>query len=289
MQHMNRRELTIIATFVFFAFAITWGTHALVALLPAGRGVEVSNEHMFRLFLDIFSARATDAETVVWVLSSLTFGPTFAAFITAAIYEGLPGVRALLKRMISWKASPRSVLLAFGIPVGMGVVALLIGYISSGFTMTAFTPVLPWGYLVPFALYMIVFTGLAEEVGWRGFLQERLQRRFNLYKASVIVGIIWGIWHFPFQIGLFLDQPVVLVFSLVGLMAGIAGWSIVVGWLYVKSGSLPLIFVLHGWSNVITSYLITSSGNYTASVVYAILPWAIVYVLERTQRDVLYE
>jgi len=36
-----------------------------------------------------------------------------------------------------------------------------------------------------------------EEIGWRGFALPKLQVNYNTLYSSVILGIIWGFWHFP--------------------------------------------------------------------------------------------
>ncbi|HPD19511.1 MAG TPA: CPBP family intramembrane metalloprotease, partial [Candidatus Goldiibacteriota bacterium] len=38
--------------------------------------------------------------------------------------------------------------------------------------------------------------GFGEEAGWRGFLLNSLKDK-GFYKASIITGIVWGIWHLP--------------------------------------------------------------------------------------------
>ncbi|PFF23285.1 CPBP family intramembrane metalloprotease [Bacillus anthracis] len=43
---------------------------------------------------------------------------------------------------------------------------------------------------------MIVGGGL-EEIGWRGFLQPALQKRFSASFSTIIVSFIWAIWHWP--------------------------------------------------------------------------------------------
>ena len=43
---------------------------------------------------------------------------------------------------------------------------------------------------------MIVGGGL-EEIGWRGFLQPALQKRFSELLSTIIVSFIWAIWHWP--------------------------------------------------------------------------------------------
>ncbi|MEE4198524.1 MAG: CPBP family intramembrane glutamic endopeptidase [Bacteroidales bacterium] len=38
--------------------------------------------------------------------------------------------------------------------------------------------------------------GFGEELGWRGFLLKAL-KKMNFLKASLFIGLIWGIWHAP--------------------------------------------------------------------------------------------
>jgi membrane protease YdiL (CAAX protease family) len=51
-------------------------------------------------------------------------------------------------------------------------------------------------WFIPMFLYTLLASGL-EEPGWRGYALPNLQTRHNARKASLILGIIWGIWHWP--------------------------------------------------------------------------------------------
>ena len=42
----------------------------------------------------------------------------------------------------------------------------------------------------------ILFT-LGEELGWRGYLLQKLSKECSVQKSIIISGIIWGIWHAP--------------------------------------------------------------------------------------------
>lgn len=47
------------------------------------------------------------------------------------------------------------------------------------------------------SIFILLLGPLPEEVGWRGYLLDRLQLRFNPLGASIIVGLLWFAWHLP--------------------------------------------------------------------------------------------
>ncbi|MBU0731481.1 CPBP family intramembrane metalloprotease [Patescibacteria group bacterium] len=63
-----------------------------------------------------------------------------------------------------------------------------------------FTPLLLFfgsifsGIIVGFSINLIF--ALGEELGWRGLLLDEL-RQLGLIKVTLLIGVIWGIWHAP--------------------------------------------------------------------------------------------
>lgn len=51
--------------------------------------------------------------------------------------------------------------------------------------------------LAPAAVFINAFVAFGEEYGWRGYLTPLLARRMGWVKASIVTGVIWGLWHAP--------------------------------------------------------------------------------------------
>jgi CAAX protease family protein len=54
----------------------------------------------------------------------------------------------------------------------------------------------PW-MIVPFAAHVLVYGPFPEELGWRGYVLDRLQARWNALTSSLILGALWALFHFP--------------------------------------------------------------------------------------------
>jgi membrane protease YdiL (CAAX protease family) len=102
---------------------------------------------------------------------------------------------------------------------------------------------LPWLYLpqAPPAVVAMVLGSISEEIGWRGYALPRLQARHGALKASVIIALVWTVWHAMMfaAVGIQLDTYALMIPYF------IAG-SIVFTWLYNRTGgSLPALVLAH--------------------------------------------
>jgi membrane protease YdiL (CAAX protease family) len=158
-------------------------------------------------------------------------------------------------------------------------------------TAGQFSTILIW--LVPMFIYTFVASGL-EEPGWRGFLLPSLQTRFSAKKASLIVGIVWGIWHWPVFIPSYINAlgspggvPQALTTLLIQLVLYTAGSMIsealIYTWLYNKTGSVFLCILYHVLHNNLASYMLMLFPNAGPMIptLGTIMSWVIAIILMR--------
>ena len=75
---------------------------------------------------------------------------------------------------------------------------MVLGALFTGSTLDlSYVPPMLYMVIPVFIMKILGDAGLAEELGWRGFLLPRLQARYNALVSSIIVGIVWGLWHWP--------------------------------------------------------------------------------------------
>jgi membrane protease YdiL (CAAX protease family) len=185
------------------------------------------------------------------------FGVALPAFIVVAAMSGKSGVQDLARRSLRWRVGVRWYLIALlGVPM-----ATVLGA-SAIFGLAPLNALVEkWELLLtvvlPQLVLLIVFFNLAEEVGWTGFLQARLQVRHGPLKASVIVTVPFALFHLPgwmveFELGL-------AQLHLALLLTGVLGISQLFGrlfimWLYNNTNySVLLVGMFHSSFNVTTT------------------------------------
>ncbi len=105
----------------------------------------------------------------------------------------------------------------------------------------------PW-YLFIFALPVMIIGGGVEEIGWRGFLQPALEKRFPFPIAALIVSIIWLVWHLPIW---FMPTSNHYGDSLTGFAITIFIWTFIAAAIYKVTKSVFACVMYHAFINAI--------------------------------------
>ncbi len=96
-------------------------------------------------------------------------------------------------------------------------------------------------------LFTLLVVAVGEEIGWRGWMLPELQKRYSPLRSSIILGLVWGFWHFPlFFNGAFSGTPDgIIEYIFLGPFK-----AILYTWIYNRTrGNLLLVMVLHTASN----------------------------------------
>jgi len=169
------------------------------------------------------------------------WGPMVSAGVTVWLLD--ESVRDWLGQLRNVRVSPRWYLVGIGVMLlgteFEGIVAVLLG------GDVVFPAYPPTTYIIPFAVTLFL-AGALEELGWRGFLQPRLQRRFSATRVSIGIGLIWAVWHIPMMIAGLGDFTVFWQYTL-----NITAISIVYAWLYnTTDAALPAVMIIHASHNM---------------------------------------
>lgn len=165
--------------------------------------------------------------------------PNGIGLLVTGVGGGRAGLRELLGRVILWRISLKWYAIASFVPAVVAVLAIGL-YALFGNVVPDFASA---DMLLPLIL-LAVFTGATgEELGWRGTALPRLQSRLNVLTSSLVLGVLWGLYHVPsfFLSGMPLENAPLITF-----MVGAVGINVLISWIFNHTGgSLIMMFLFH--------------------------------------------
>jgi membrane protease YdiL (CAAX protease family) len=217
----------------------------------------------------------------LWMHYFVGYGPMLSALIVTWASQGGPELRELGQRMIKWRVRPIWWMAAVSPLIISLVVVLILNLVTgsqihlSALGQVHFLPPLGIGALV---LWILTF-GIGEETGWRGYALPWLQKDRTALYATLILALVWALWHVPQFFYLF--DPAIAIGWAIGLLAG----AIVFTWLFnSSSGSILIVAIWHGCFNFTTA---SSAGNgiLAAVVSTVVMVWAVVVIVLFKPKD----
>lgn len=213
-----------LAAFFAVTFGWTWGLWTIVALLP---------QAPIPLLTTLMLASA--------------FGPSLAGLVTVAKFDGKPGVRRWLQRCLVWRLGWGWYAIAIVAPL-IAMTAALGLHAAMGGVVPASPATGPLWISVLIVLQIMVLGGpLGEEFGWRGYALPTLSQHIGWRWASLVVGVVWAIWHLPL---FWMPGTAQTALPLLPFLAGTVALSVVFARLAVNTrfSVLPAI-LMHGAIN----------------------------------------
>ncbi len=170
MTHGQRRWMGQLWGYLAITFGVSWGCWGVALWLVDGTG-----------------------DSVLRVVG--TFGPGFGAVLLIARRGGRVAVLGALRSLVRLRGNFSTVAVAAAAPPllsGLGVLAdrALGGAVAVDWP--------PWWALLVVVAYVAVLGGpLGEELGWRGHLLPMLESHLGTMLATIVVGLVWWLWHLP--------------------------------------------------------------------------------------------
>ena len=217
------------------------------------------------------------------------FGPALAALVVT--WLGSDSVRAWARGIVDWRVAPRWYLAALVVPL------LVVALTSVGLAVLGTSSVDPGLLPGRVSLVLVSFVTIAligggnEEPGWRGLALPKLQKRYTPVSATLILGVVWALWHLPLLATGATEFHGLASFVELAPTTGvrilnIVGVAFVLTWIYNATGSVLLAIVAHTGFNTANSTLvplpletISAGDSTTILVVTTVVLWLVVSVL----------
>jgi len=240
-----------IAFFVFLSYLITW-------IYTVPEALESHNIISFKVpfLLEIIGA----------------LGPAVAAIAIISLVGEKGGVLKLLSGIRIWKVEIKWYLITLlGQPV-IWMIAILIYTLFSGqrlsLSNTHIQDMVMIGGTFNLIMFIVIFflqqfvSLLGEEIGWRGYLLPKLLKTKHWITSSLIIGLIWALWHLPlFYIQGRTQVSIPLLWYFIDLMAS----TIFFTWIFINTrGSVLIATLFHtsiNTSTVLLPILPIAAGN----------------------------
>jgi uncharacterized protein len=242
-----------LVTFFLLAFGITW-----IVWVPRAAGVPVGV-----------------------VGDAWTWTPAIAALLAAALTGGRAAVRDLGARLVRWRIGWQWYLVVILGPIAFSLAVAGIYVLLGGSWADAAPLALREGPLLLLPLFLLILAltdGLGEELAWRGFALPRLLTRYNALVASLVLGVLWGLWHLPL---VWTEGATVYQLPVWLFLMDVTAKSVLFSWVFLHTrGSVLLAMLLHAATNLfVVSPVVAYGAGVALLLLAALAKWLLVVVV----------
>jgi membrane protease YdiL (CAAX protease family) len=232
----------------------------------------------------------SDMQTAL-VYPTMLLGPSVAGLLLTGLLYGRAGFRELRSRLLRWRVGARWWAVALLTAPFVCVASVLVLSLSSTEFLPGILTADGKATLVLGAIVAALFVGIFEELGWTGFAIPRMRVRHGVLATGLIVGLIWGAWHFlAFFVGV--SNPantpyagaIPLVLFLPALIfTWLPAFRVLMVCVYDRTESLLLAILMH--TSLLASQFIFASASQAgmlvviSNLVGAAVLWVVVGVV----------
>ncbi|NQT60972.1 MAG: CPBP family intramembrane metalloprotease [Bacteroidetes bacterium] len=180
--------------------------------------------------------------------------PTFVILIMfKKLYPNIT-FKEYLKSQFMKKINPMVFLISLILQASLVVIVVLVFFKINNKPLNTMT-FISASAIIPVLIMDLTSGALGEELGWRGYALNILQKKYIPLVASLIVGVIWGLWHLPLMI-LSGYSGLDLVYYIIAFMVAVVSLSIIITFFYNKSKNILIAMWIHFWFNFLLKLVI---------------------------------
>lgn len=261
-------------TYYILVFLISWGG---MLLLIAPGGIPGNSAVVQKLFFP--------------VLLIMFAGPSLSGIIMTGLVLGRKGYSELISRMMRWRVgiSWWAIALLTG-PVLVAAILFGLSLFSSDYLPGLVTADDKLSLLIFGIAWGLIGGGLLEELGWTGFVVPTLRQNYSIIKTGLVVGVLWGIWHFLIAVWASttlsgLGSVLIFIFGfMIFYLFSLPAYRILMVWVYDRTGSLLVAMSMHAVlsaSTLILQPIATGTPYFIWNIVLALALWLIVALVGR--------
>ncbi len=129
--------------------------------------------------------------------------------------------------------------------------------------------------VVSFLLIDLTGGALGEELGWRGYALNTLQKKYSPLVSSLLLGLIWGFWHLPLML-LSGYTGVELIYYITAFMFTIVSLSVIITFFYNKSHNILIAMWMHFLFNFFMKIVVI---DFLSLLIYVSVGYVIVAII----------
>jgi membrane protease YdiL (CAAX protease family) len=268
-----------VLSYYLLVFAISWG--GILILIGGPDHIPGTKERAEKLFIP--------------ALLIMFAGPFISGILMNFLIDGKKGLRNLLLRFLRWRTKGRWYVIAvFTGPLLVATILFGLSLFNQEFLPGIITAKNKIGSVIFGIGWGLIGGGLFEETGWTGFAVPRLRNQYSILSTGLIVGVLWGVWHFmiAFWASNYLaaaDSWTMFVASFVAFyLLALPAYRVLLVLVYDRTGSLPIIMLMHAFlSASILIFQPSSSGEiaFVWNLVLGIILWIIIATIVTTNRQ----
>jgi len=135
-------------------------------------------------------------------------------------------------------------------------------------------------------LPVMIIGGGSEEIGWRGVMLPQLFKKMSVLKASLLIAIIWGVWHLPLW---FIKGVPQYGSSFIFFMGGTFSLSFMLSIIYIRTRSVFVCILFHAIENAylnigLDSWALVKTSSLLIVLVSLLIPLLLFRVFNLTRQ-----